>query len=161
MENDAVISRNGRRDEIRLILEAARLVLLLLGIVAVIFTAFQWRTSNDLTKESMHITTESLWRKQSEFFIERPYLRTYFYESSRVEAENENSSEILATADARLDVMNAILTYADRQGAQDETGEWENTFADAFRSSPILCTRLGETTTKYPLIVSVAGKGCS
>ena len=153
--------RNGLREEIRLILEGIKAVLLLAGIAAVMFTALQWRTSNLLTKENMRTVTESVWRSHTELFAERPYLRAYFYEASNIDAEDVNTSEILAVADIRLDAMNAILADVSRREMQEDVVGWVNTFTDAFRNSPVLCTRLRETAPKYGLIVPVAEKGCS
>jgi hypothetical protein len=153
--------RNGHGEEIRIILEGIKAVLLLAGISVMMFTALQWRTSNHLTKENMRITAGNVWRSHAELFAERPYLRAYFYEASNIESEDANVSEILAVADLRLEAMNAILTDAYRREVQEDMVEWVNTFTDAFRNSPVLCARVKETAPQYGLIVPVADKGCS
>jgi hypothetical protein len=57
---------------------------------------------------------------------------------------------VLALADVRLDVMDAVLTYSALSGRSHEIAGWKNAFASAFRKSPVLCARLNETGSSYP-----------
>ena len=84
------------------------------------------------------------WREHLKLFVEKPELRPYFEDKKPLNPNDAHAQAILATADMRLDVADAILTYAAQRGAYNQITGWKNTFASAFRSSPVLCARLHE-----------------
>ena len=106
--------------------------------------------------------TPNEWRDHLKTFVERPHLRPYFEEKKEFETDDRYRQSVLALADVRLDVMDAVLTYAVMSGQSDAITGWKNAFASAFRKSPILCARLNETESSYPNaeILSVAA-GCA
>ena len=61
------------------------------------------------------------------------------------EADDKYRQSVFALADVRLDVIDAVLTYAALSGQSNQITGWKNAFASAFRKSTILCARLNET----------------
>jgi len=80
--------------------------------------------------------------------------------SKELTGGDPNAQAVLVLADVRLDVIDAVLTYATMRGNADEIGGWKNTFADAFRASPVLCQRLSDTYSNYGLIVPIGRAAC-
>jgi hypothetical protein len=67
---------------------------------------------------------------------------------------------VLAMADVRLDVMDAVLTYAAIQGVEQPIDGWRHAFADAFRGSPVLCDRFKQTTDEWGALVPIGRDAC-
>lgn len=82
-------------------------------------------------------------------FVQHPQLRPYFEEIKEFETDDKHRQLVLALADVRLDVMDAVLTYAAMSGQGNAITGWKNAFANAFRNSTILCARLKETESSY------------
>jgi hypothetical protein len=123
------MNRSERREEIKLMLEYAKMVLSLAGILTIVFAGLQWRAANQVANEAVYqkITTE--WNEHLKIFIEKPELRPYFESNKELIANDQNTQSVLALADVRLDVEDAILTYAAFRGASSEIVGWNNTFA--------------------------------
>jgi hypothetical protein len=62
---------------------------------------------------------------------------------------------VLAMADVRLDVMDAVLKYAAIQGEEQPIDGWRHTFADAFRGS-----RFKQTTDEWGALVPIGRDAC-
>ena len=73
----------------------------------------------------------------------------YFESGKELRKDDPNRNLVLAVADIRLDVMDAILTFAAIQPFEGGIMGWQNTFARAFRTSPVLCARLAETQANW------------
>ena len=76
---------------------------------------------------------------------------------------NNNDADaqaILAVADTRLDTMDAVLTYGEYWFGQAGITGWRVTFANAFRTSPVLCQRFEQTSSNYGLIVPIGNTVC-
>jgi hypothetical protein len=153
--------RSERREEIKLKLEYLKIALSLAGIASILFAGLQWMSANHVATEAVYQRMTNEWRDHLKTLVEKPTLRPYFANGKELTADDPNTQTVLALADVRLDVMDAILTYATLRGYGDEIGGWRRTFADAFRASPVLCQRLTDTYSNYGLIVPIARAACS
>ena len=157
--------RAERREEMKLVIEYFRLAASFALLISVLFAGLQWSNANDAARRANQVATLALyermtneWRDHLKTFVERPHLRPYFEEKREFETDDKYRQSVLALADVRLDVMDAVLTYAALSGQSNEITGWKNAFASAFRKSTILCARLNETESSYPNaeILSVA-----
>lgn len=149
-------ARAERREEIKLILEYAKLAVSLAGIGALLFGALQWMSANRAAEHANRIATRTMyerisgeWRAHTHTFVQRPDLWPYFELGRELRRDDPNHDLVLAVADIRLDVMDAILTFEAIQPFEFGILGWRNTFARAFRTSPALCARLGETQANW------------
>jgi len=164
---DSKSVRAERREEIKLLLEYVKLVSVCAVIATVYFGVLQWRTANEnarfanqLAMEAVYARMANEWRDHIKIFITNPDLRPYFENGKHLVDADENSQAVLAIADVRLDVMDAILTYA---GMRDDTADidgWKKTFSRTFEVSPVMCQRLNETRDSYGRIVPVGDAVC-
>jgi hypothetical protein len=164
---EKTLDRSEQREEIKLKLEYLRLVTSVAVITTLVFGGLQWRIANQAAEFANKIATENAygrieieWRDHLKTFVDRPHLRPYFEEMKQLSADDSNKQAVLGVADIRLDVMDAILTYAAMRDPNGQIGGWKDTFSRAFKTSPILCMRLNETSTNYGLIVPIAHKSC-
>jgi hypothetical protein len=162
-------SRAERREEIRLKLEYVKLALSIVGIGTLIFAALQWMDANHVAKQAAQTTRETdyqritnEWRDHLRTFVEKPQLRPYFEEMKQLNVDDPNRESVLALADIRLDVMDAILTYVAIREQSGEIAGWRNTFANAFKTSSVLCSRLKEVPTNFAnaQIIPIWGESC-
>ena len=149
--------RAERREEIKLVVEYFRLAASFVVVFLVLFAGLQWSNANEAAKRANQVATLALyermtneWRDHLKTFVERPHLRPYFEEMKEFETDDKYRQSVLALADVRLDVIDAVLTYAALSGRSHEITGWKNAFASAFRKSTILCARLNETESSYP-----------
>jgi hypothetical protein len=155
-----VSDRSERREEIKLILEYVKIAVSVLGISAVVFAALQWRVTNVVAKETIYERITNEWRDHLKTLVEKPELRPYFEDGKQLAAGDERPQAVLAYADVRLDVADAILTYAAIHGFYDEIEGWKRTFAHSFRMSSVLCARFQETRDNYGLLRAIADETC-
>jgi hypothetical protein len=162
-------NRAERREEIKLVLDQLRTVLSLFVVASIIFAGLQWRTANhaaqianDAAIEAIYQRMVAEWEDNLKTFVEKPDLRPYFESGKSLTSDDPNRQAVLALADVRLDVMDAILTYAALHGfaGEGEIGGWKNTFDHSFRTSPVLCMRLNESASDYGLIVPIGRAAC-
>ena len=152
--------RAERREEIKLWLEYAKRVVSILGAGAILIAAMQWRTANQNAAQAVYQHMAEQWSDHLKVFIDKPALRPYFADATALPDSAADRQIVLAVADVRLDVMDAILTYAAIQEASNEIEGWKTTFAQAFKSSPVLCERIARTSNQYGLIVPIAQQAC-
>ncbi|MDR7375474.1 hypothetical protein J2X19_000132 [Rhodoferax ferrireducens] len=152
--------RSERREEIKLRLEYAKLIVSLVGVVAIAFAGLQWKLSNRNATEAAYEHIASEWNSHLSALVERSELRPYFAESKPLPVDPKERQAVLAMADVRLDKMDAILTFAAIQEASSDIAGWRQTFADSFRSSAVLCDRFSATQTQYGLLVPVGQSAC-
>jgi hypothetical protein len=93
-------------------------------------------------------------------FVEKPDLRPYFEHRKGLTDDDPKGEAVLALADVRLDAIDAILTYAIPTWRDDEILGWRSTFENAFRNSPVLCTRLNQNPQNYGRILAVGSLAC-
>lgn len=153
-------NRGERREEIKLILEYVKVVFSLVGVATIIFAGLQWRAANHVADQATYQRMATEWRDHLKTFVEKPDLRPYFESKKQLNSDDQNAQAVLALADVRLDVADAVLTYAAQRGFYAQIGGWERTFASAFRTSPVLCSRLSETSANYGLIVPIGRTAC-
>jgi hypothetical protein len=154
------MERAERREEIKLLIEYIKIILSLLGIGSLIFTGLQWRDSNKAADQAVYQRMTSEWRDHLKIFIDKSHLRPYFEGKKLLENEDSRRDEVLALADVRLDVMDAILTFANPRFSWSTIEGWRKTFEGSFRESPILCIRWSETQSYYGLLNSVGRSVC-
>jgi hypothetical protein len=149
--------RAERREEIKLIIEYIKLVASFAVGFSVLFAGLQWSNANEASQRANLVANLALyqrmtneWRDHLKTFVDRPNLRPYFEERKEFEADDQYRQSVLALADVRLDVMDAVLTYAAMSGHSNGIAGWKNAFANAFRNSTVLCARLRETESSYP-----------
>lgn len=149
--------RAERREEMKLVVEYVKLGISFAVVLSVVFAGLQWssaieasRRANLVANLALYQRMTSEWRDHLKTFVERPNLRPYFEEMKEFETDDKQRQVVLALADVRLDVMDAVLTYAAMSGQGDAITGWKNAFASAFRKSTILCARLKETESSYP-----------
>ena len=152
--------RAERREEIKLVLEYSKMLASIVGVMTIIFVGLQFRQANKIADETTYQRMTTEWRDHLKTFVEKPDLRAYFEEGKPLAPDDPNKQTVLALVDIRLDVSDAILSYAHFRGLVGTTHGWRNTFARAFGSSPILCQRLHETRNNYDLIIPIADKAC-
>jgi hypothetical protein len=159
--------RSERREEIKLMLEYGRVGISLIGLGALVFAGLQWMGSNRVALLSNRVAIlngyERMaveWRDHLRLFVEQPDLRPYFEEGAQLAPDDSKRNLVLAIADLRLDVMDAVLTYPALLDVADDIEGWRNTFRNAFRTSPVLCARLRETESNYGFIVPIAAQAC-
>jgi hypothetical protein len=153
--------RADRREEIKLRLEYLKVVISLGVIGTLLFAGLQWRTANQAALQTNYQRIASEWRSHLATFVEKPLLRPYFEGRKELTNDDLNTEVVLALADVRLEVIDGILTYAALWGESDGIVGWENTFAAAFRGSPVLCARLQETRANYGLAVPIGYAACT
>ena len=161
-------TRSERREEIRLMLEYLK-VLFSLGVIAtVIFAGLQWRVANEtaafanqIAKENTYQRIATEWRDHIRTLVDKPHLRPYFEEKKPLNADDPNRDTVLAYADVRLSVMDDLLTYAEMREKNAQIDGWKNLFAATFKTSPLMCTRLMETSSSFGLIVPIALVACA
>jgi hypothetical protein len=168
------MNRAERREEIKLILEYVKVATSFGFIGTLLFAGLQWKQANEAAdranqtaiaanKAAVQVVYQRIaneWRDHLQTFVKSPDLRPYFEGKRELSANDANREAVLAVADIRLDVMDAILTYASLQGYEKEIKGWRNTFAGAFSSSPALCSRMHGTEANYGLIVPIARQAC-
>jgi hypothetical protein len=149
--------RAERREELKLIIEYIKLGASFAVVLTVFFAGLQWSNANEAAKRANLVANLALyqrmtneWRDHLKTFVEHPHLRPYFEEMKEFETDDKHRQSVLALADVRLDVMDAVLTYAAMSGQSNAITGWKNAFASAFRNSTILCARLNETKSSYP-----------
>ena len=149
--------RAERREELKLLLEYFKLTASIAVAFSVLFAGLQWASANEAARNAnlaanlalyQRMTNE--WRDHLKTFVEHPHLRPYFEEMKELKTDDENRQRVLALADVRLDVMDAVLTYAAMSGLSDAIAGWKSAFSRAFRTSIVLCARLKETEASYP-----------
>lgn len=148
--------RTERREEIKLVLEYIKLAMSLATVFVVLLAGLQWRLANEAANSANQVATLTLfqrmtneWRDHLKVFVEKPYLRPYFEENREFSPDDPYKQQVLALADVRLDVMDAVLTYASISGHTNGITGWKNAFVTAFKTSPILCARFEDTRTSY------------
>jgi hypothetical protein len=166
--------RSERREEVKLYLEYVKTVLSFAVVGSLVFAGLQWRTANQAAETANRAANQAAvaanraadeanslvnlnlyervtneWRDHLKTFVDKPNLRPYFEERKELSPQDENKEVVLALADVRLDVMDAILTYFEMRGLSDKIGGWKNTFTGAFLASPVLCARLRNTLSSY------------
>jgi hypothetical protein len=155
------------REQLKLKLEYVKVAISLIGVAGLFFVALQWRTSNRVADQAADVADFNAyramtaeWSRHLETFVERPELRPYFADRKEIGPADPNRNAVLAIADVRLDVMDAVLTYAAASRFKDDVQPWRNTFADGFRQSAVLCARQAETKSFYGLVNNVAAAAC-
>ena len=162
--------RAERREEIKLRLEYAKLGISVIGILALVFGIFQWMGEwyYQYYVDYERMATE--WRNHTRTLVDNPGWRPYFEGNMELTVDDPNREAVLAVADIRLDVMEAMLMRLEiLRGSLGTRGkpirdwpmrDWKNTFASAFRTSPALCARLHDTAANYLLIVPLGQRVC-
>lgn len=146
---NGTLDRAERREEIRLRIEYLKVFASLGVIITLVFAGLQWRIANQVANETAYHRITNEWRDHLRTFVERPELRPYFEGGKELSGEDPNAERVFALADVRLDVMDAILTYAWFRGASAEIQGWRNTISSAFRTSPTLCDRLRDVEQNF------------
>lgn len=148
--------RAERREEMKLVMEYIKLGISFAVVLSVVFAGLQWSSANEAAKRANLVANLALnqrmtneWRDHLKTFVQHPQLRPYFEEMKEFETDDKHRQVVLALADVRLDVMDAVMTYAAMSGQGNAITGWKNAFANAFRNSPILCARLKETESSY------------
>jgi hypothetical protein len=153
----AVTERAERREELKLLVEYIKLAASVAVAFSVLFVGLQWSSANEAAQKANLAANLALyqrmtdeWRNHLKTFVEHPQLRPYFEEMKELKTDDEHRQRVLALADVRLDVMDAVLTYAAMSGLSNAIAGWKNAFSSAFRTSTVLCARLRETESSYP-----------
>jgi hypothetical protein len=157
-----------RREQRKERLEYVKSIIQFIGLGTVLFAASQWYISNknlDIANKNALLGTyqaiTSRWSDHLKLIFENHGLRPYFEEGKDLRESDNLRNEILAYADLRLDVMDAIYTLLRLHGSSEsEILGWIHTFESAFRNSPVLCERLNETKQSYGYIVPVGNRSC-
>lgn len=151
-----MMDRAERREEMKLVIEYLKLGASFAVLLSVLFAGLQWLNANEAARKAnlvanlalyQRMTTE--WQDHLKTFVQYPQLRPYFEDKKAFEADDKQRQQVLALADVRLDVMDAVLTYAAMSGQGDAIVGWKNAFSSAFRNSTILCARLKEAEASY------------
>ncbi len=115
--------RAERREEMKLVVEYVKLGISFAVVLSVVFAGLQWssaieasRRANLVANLALYQRMTSEWRDHLKTFVERPNLRPYFEEMKEFETDDKQRQVVLALADVRLDVMDAVLTYAAMSG---------------------------------------------
>jgi hypothetical protein len=99
-------------------------------------------------------------------FIERPYLRPYFYGGKDLsKADKETYHRVMAMAEFQLDAFDAIMTQRDYlpddKDKQEDLQTWQRYFEDSFTKSPALCERISWNPDWYMTsLVNIAHAKC-
>ena len=137
--------RTERREEIKLVLEYFKLATSFATVFVVLLAGLQWRLANEAADSANRVATLALfqrmtndWRDHLKVFVEKPYLRPYFEENKEFAPDDEHKQQVLALADVRLDVMDAVLTYAAISGYVDTITGWEKCVCAWLQDQPYL-----------------------
>jgi hypothetical protein len=161
--------RSERSEEIKLYLEYVKVVISFAVVGTLIFAGLQWRTANQAAQAANRATEDANqlvdlnlyqritneWRDHLKTLVEKPEPRPYFEEGKQIGKDDQHKEAVLAIADVRLDVMDAILTYVRLRAKSESVYSdeailgWRNTFSNAFRASPVLCARPAEIESSY------------
>lgn len=167
--NESNNSRAERREEIKLRLEYAKLASSIAVVGTVLFAGLQWRIANQNAEQASLMADHTVysrmtgeWREHLRLFVEKPHLRPYFEGGKELTDGDPNREIVLAVADIRLDVMDAVLTYVDLRGMLADLEGWIQTFARAFQTSPAMCVRFRETASNWGMRIRAHAQGvCS
>ena len=81
-------------------------------------------------------------------FIEKPYLRPYFYDGKTIDPGDKTYPDAVAMAEFTLDTLQAFLEHRMGSGAAIHEG-WTNYMYDAFDRSPLLRNYIKERKRWY------------
>ncbi|CAN7784422.1 hypothetical protein LJR175_008400 [Variovorax sp. LjRoot175] len=127
--------RSEVREEIKLRLEKWKFAVSILGIFAIGFAGLQWQNQSDQLEvanrnalQGVYQKISSVWSDHVGLLIDRPKLRPYFTSNVALPQGEEDAQAVLAFGDARLEAMDAILTYAYMQGGLGQIDGWKVPF---------------------------------
>lgn len=101
-------------------------------------------------------------------FIDKPYLRPYFFSKKLIDQKDNKYQEVMAMSDMYFDFVEVFDDdYIQELPGMGENGEywpiWKKYFEDQFSLSPALCIRYQEIKDWYTstgLVAKSAEKGC-
>lgn len=108
------------------------------------------------------------WAQIDTVFINKPYLRPYFYEGVVIAKDNQHYVEALGVAELVLDLFEAYrnadlaLMKAFPASQLEYSAANANYIANTFEHSPLLCRRLAESADSYSLrLKEISRQPCS
>lgn len=118
-------------------------------------------------KASMYATMNIQTLEMDKIFLERPYLRPYFYENQDLSKirDEKTRNEVMIVAEYQLDYFDLVMTQldyipTDKDSAGDQAS-WIKYFIDSFAKSPALCKRVGDHPDWYMTrLVDLSKKPC-
>jgi hypothetical protein len=145
----------------KLVLEYLKLLVSLGLVGTVIFAGLQWKEANTVADQTVYQRISADWKEHLTLFVEKPQLAPYF-EGKKVLAENDPLRDsVLAAADLRLHAIDSIFTYFGTRWSDSEFPGWNETVRNAFRNSPVLCTRfLSAKETWDEEVINLANENC-
>jgi hypothetical protein len=101
-------------------------------------------------RANVETSTITLVTNLDRVFIEKPFLRPYFYDSTQINEEDEKFSEAAATAEMMLDIFDIISTQSKNFPEYwSPPGAWDAWIIDMFSTSPILRNTFDKYQTWY------------
>ena len=83
-------------------------------------------------------------------FMDKPYLRPYFYDGTEVSETDEKYEELSATSEMVLDIFDLVADQSRKNPeCWDRPKLWDEWIIDTFSTSPILRDTLGKHSTWY------------
>jgi len=156
--------------------EKLSLLISFTGALSLVFIFIQTRQANasmELAEKTMKLSTETMELSKAsmkssmyeimngqtlemdKIFLERPYLRPYFYENKNPAAirDEKTRNEVMIVAEYQLDFFDMVMTQldyipTDKDSAVDKAN-WRKYFIDSFATSPALCHSLDENADWY------------
>ena len=84
---------------------------IIISVCAVLLTMYQGYLQRKGNHEQVFIEFISMWLKTDQIFIDKPYLRPYFYSDQEIEQGDENYEEVMALAE----MFDDVFTYSYNQ----------------------------------------------
>ncbi len=93
--------------------------------------------------------------------IEHPELRPYFKEGKAIGKDDRLYNQAALIAELQLDMIDSIIVFPVSAAGSSHVTTFPETFARAFRESPVMCEFLQERRDEYhDQTVDVAKKAC-
>ena len=136
------------------------LVVSLLSLTSIWIAIHEMRVNEETAWIAAYQQIESLSIELDKIMVEHPDLLPYFLNGKENDPKGANYNRIIAVADARIDAIDAMLTYAAVKHAEDSIVGWKKTFIHYFQRSPAMCERLTANEQDYGLVVNIGKTAC-
>lgn len=107
-------------------------------VLSVLLLAWQTVSAARATRASLYQNIATLMIEIDRFFIERPELRPYFYESADVADGAPDCGVVTSTAEMLADFFENVLDQVPALREEDTLKLWESYMGDVLGSSPAL-----------------------
>ena len=143
--------------------EKLQLIISSLGLVSLIFIYLQTSATSESLAVSAYQSISAQTLELDQIFIQRPYLRPYFYSGAPINENDDRYAEVMSVAEFQLDFFDSALSQLDHMPRDKrlDRNAWDKYISDSFANSPALCMRFKRNPNWYKAdFVEKALKAC-